>query len=265
MLTLTEMQKKSAKPVKIADLKRNLFVRQELDQDRALYFAMMIEAGTEPDPIEGYELNGRTEIPAVVIRVSSQAELISMAYQANTGGPLPPTQRDTEHTVSLLVETGETQKRIAELLGLPLSVARTFVRSIQSKKTRATIQAAVTAVTDGGLTVVTAAEHYGVEPQVLRERLTGHRRRAQQGIAEIQGELTRRYKGVSCRNAALMRRLLDMLADGDVNRKQVEGILDHIESLQNLGSRAIADWRRRFETQTANTPKSGDQQVPATA
>lgn len=108
---------------------------------------------------EAYELNNVAEIKVKVLEFDDEAEMIAYAYKANTGGSLPPTPQDTEHTIMLLLEHGETMKRIGELLGLPAGMARKYISSVKSKISRQKLMKAAAAITDGGLTVAKAAEH----------------------------------------------------------------------------------------------------------
>lgn len=248
---------------KLGDIRTNLFVRKELNEDRVFYLAELMAAGVKmkdnilvtPDLelIEGrhrkeaYELNGIAEVEVDIEPVANEVDLIAKAYRANIGGSLPPTQADTEHTVMLLLERGETKKRIGELLGLPASVARRYVNEVQSKTMRAKLLRAVTAVTDDGLTVAKAAEQHGVDADKLREALSGRRRKQKHGVAELQRALTQTYKSVGAKNAAAMRNLLEKYEDGDVNEKQTREIFAHLENLQKQSARAVADWKKRFE------------------
>jgi len=259
--------------VKVAELQTNLFVRQALNQDHACYLGELISNGVSmKDSIEvadwnsalnivvdgrhrkeGYELAGVDEVKVKVLEFESEAEMIAYAYRANTGGSLPPSPQDTEHTVMLLLERGETMKHVGELLGLPTGMARRYITVVRSKVTRQKLMKAASAVTDGGLTVAKAAEQYGVDIEKLKEMLSGHRRKSKVGIAEIQRNLTKTFKSISSRNAALIRNLFDKHEDGDVNEKQVAAIFDHLEQLQKKSARAVADWRKRFAMKTNKT------------
>lgn len=248
--------------VALKDLQMNLFVRQVLNQDHALFLAELIENGVELPPIritrervvidgrhriEAYELNNRVEIKAEVEEVGTENELIAEAYKANIGGSLPPTPQDTEHTIMLLLERGEAMKRIGELLGLPAGMARKYINSVKSKTSRQKLMRATTAITDGGLTIAKAAEQYDVDPDKLKEILSGHRRKHKQGVAEIQRGLTSSHKSLSMKNAALIRRLLEKYEDGDVTEGHVNDIFVHIEQLQKRAARAVSDWKKRFD------------------
>ncbi len=251
--------------VRLDGLKLNLFVRKELNQDHVLYLAELVENGVKLPPIkitsDGIVVDGRhriacyelcdiKEIDAWVDSFSCEAEMIAEAYKANVGGPLPPSQQDTEHTIMLLTERRESKKRIAELLGLPIGIARRYVDSVVLKTTKAKLQRAANSITEGGLTVAKAAEQYEVEPEKLKEVLSGHRRKQKQGIPEVQRSLTRSYKSLSSKNAHVLRSILEKYEDGDVTANQTRDIFRHFGALQRQSARAIADWEKRFEAMT---------------
>lgn len=264
------MKKVETRTVALKDLEINLYVRRVLNQDHALFLAELLDNGTKLPPIkvalvdekyividgrhriEAHELCKLTEIRVEICQVRDQAELIAEAYRSNVGGPLPPTAEDTEHTIVQLLDGGTTQRDIIKLLRLPAGMARRYIKSVQSKMTRSKIQKAADAITEGGLTVAKAAEQYGIEPEKLKQSLSGHRRRHKQGVAEIQSGLTKLYKSLSLRNAALLRNLLEKLEDADVTSRQVTEIFDHLESLQKKSARSVADWKKRFETASGN-------------
>ena len=115
---------------------------------------------------------------------------------------------------------------------------------------RAKLQRAARAVTEGGLTVAKAAETHSVDFDRLKEMLAGRRSKHRGGVADTQRTLTKRYKGLASSNGNMLRRLLEQHEDGDVTERQVNGIFDHLESLQQRGVRSVADWRRRFSGMT---------------
>jgi ParB-like chromosome segregation protein Spo0J len=248
--------------VAIVELKVNLFVRKSLNQDHVLYLAELLEAGIKlpaiiitPDGriidgrhrIEAYDLWGKKEVPAVVRNLTDDSEIISEAYRCNVGGALPPTKEDTEHTVKLLLESGTPQTRIAEALGLPISIARNYIASIKSRQARAKISRAVVAVTDGGLTAAKAAVEHNVDIDKLREALSGKKRKKKWGVDEMKRTFTSSYRSLSSKNAGAIRRLFEKYEDGDVTAKQVEALLKHLENLQRKATRNLADWASRFQ------------------
>lgn len=257
--------------VALKDLRTNLFVRQALNPDHALFLAELIENGVELPPIritrervvidgrhriEAHELNNRVEIRAEIVDVGTESELIAEAYKANIGGSLPPTPQDTEHTIMLLLERGEAMKRIGDLLGLPAGMARKYINSVKSKTSRQKLMKAAAAITDGGLTVAKAAEQYEVDADALKQVLSGHKRKHKMGVAEVQRGLTKTYKSLSSKNAALIRGLLEKYEDGDVTERQVREIFAHIEHLQKRSARAVSDWKKRFDAANGKTAKA---------
>ncbi len=245
--------------VAIASLKINLFVRQALNSDRILDFAQLLENGVVLPPIKITEdyvvIDGRHRIEAHDFlshaEIEAEVALIAMAYKANVGGALPPSTSDTEHTVMLLLQHGVAKARIGEILGLPKGLARRYVGEIQSKSARAQMQRAVAAVTDGGLTVAKAAEQYDVEPEKLKETMSGRRRKTKNGVEQIQRGLTSTYRSLGLRNTALFKGLLEKCEDGDVTPQQVRAIAAHLKDLQRRHARLLADWERRFEVTEA--------------
>lgn len=251
--------------VKLDGLKLNLFVRARLDEDHALYLAELLEGGVELPPIlitedkqvvegrhriEAHQLLNRTEIKAQVIGVSDETELIGMAYKANVGGSLPPTADDTEHTVMLLLQRGQSKKSIAELLGLPANMARRYVDEVKSRMNRAQLQQAVDAIAGEGLTIAKAADKYGVDPEKIKDILSVRRKR-KNSAADTQRRFTTLYRSVGASNANHLRRLLVKYEDGDVSLKQMHDIFEHLEHLQKESARKLADWKQRFEAMAA--------------
>lgn len=256
--------------VKISDLKRNLFVRQRLDQDRAFALALMIENGVTLPPIkinpdmvvidgrhriEAYELNERKEIEAEILPITDEVELIAEAYRCNVGGALPPNTQDTEQTVEMLLERGGTIKSVAEILSLPANIARHYVNNVRSRMARKKMLEASLSVTEGGLTVAAAAEKHHVDADKLKEFLSGKKKK-QHGVAEMQRNLTKTFRSVGAKNARLCKSLLDKFSDGDVTEKQVCEILDHLDELTRQTARNVTDWRNRFESLTSKGNKA---------
>ncbi len=250
------------KKMKIADLNLEFFVRKHIDEDWVLHLAGLIEAEEKLPPIlvntKGIVIEGRhrieahillnlTEIDVEIHDVNDEVALISMGYKANTGGPKPPSIEDTEHTIMMLLDRGEAQKDIAKLIGLPPSLARKYVGQVKSKLNRLKLTKAAAAIADDNLTLAKAAEKHNVDPEKLREHVSGKRKKHKQGVAEIRKNLSAAYKSMSLKNANLAKKLLEKYEDGDVTAAQVNEFFDKIEDLQKNSAHSIKDWRRRFE------------------
>jgi hypothetical protein len=207
--------------------------------------------------IEAHTLLDRKEIPAEIIQVKSRAELISLAYKANTGGALPPTKADTEHTVSMLHQQGMSVKAIADLIGLPAGLTREFVNQIKSKTHRISLQKAMHAVTEGNITAAKAAENYGIDLEKLKEALGAKKKKRRNGIGELHTSLARQYQAFSRRHNTLWKGMFDKFEDGDVTSKQVLEIFEHLEKLQKGLQRNLADYKTRFQAKCENTKAAG--------
>jgi len=260
--------------VKISELDLSLFVRKGLNQNHALFLGELVENGTDlgaitinPEKkvidgrhrIEAHQLNDLDEIEAEVVQIFGDAELLAAAFKANIGGSLPPSPQDIEHTIVVLLGLGETQKNVVKRLGLPVEMTRGYIKNVQSRLMRQKLQQAADSVTDGGLTVTKAADQFGVNIERLKETLSGNRKKQKKELMnEIQRNFTKRWKSLGSSNASALRRLLDKYQDGDISPEQVRAVFCKIDQLQKLSTRAISDWKKRFDCLNG-----GDGSVPA--
>ena len=256
------MAKQITKLVAISTLDISLFVRASLDTNHVVKLAELMEHGVTLPPIlittdnkvidgrhriEACNLLGRTEILVEIITVSSDAELISLAYKANSGGALPPKKEDTEHTVMLLLEKRQTHQAIAELLGLPPSLTRGYIKIVKSKVVKRLVVLAKEAIASKNYTVAKAAEEFGLEYETLKNSISGNRGPRNKELAKIKQELAIAATSHSKKNARWFMNLEEAFEDGLVTRKDVEAILVRIEELNARSVRTLANWRARFE------------------
>jgi hypothetical protein len=261
------MGMKKIRMVKIADIKQEIFVRKTLDEDRWTQFALWIDDGVDVGRpiltedfvvidgrhrIRAYQYLNKKEIECEIVDIKDRIEMISEAWKANTGGALPPTQEDTEFTVSELVKNGVKVQEIAKLLGLPPSITRTYIRNINLKIKRQTLAKAASAVALGGLKPTESADRHGVPLKDLQRYLV-KAPPDPKGIPQIKRRLTHQFKSLSQKNGALLGNLWKKLEDGDASEAQVFGILSHIEHLQTQGVNTISEWRQRFEKKSKST------------
>jgi transposase len=260
----------NARMYKISELKMNLYVRKALDQDHVLYLAELMEGGVDLGPIkvnpDGIVVDGRHRIEATTlhnkdeirgepVNIRGEANLIAAAFKANVGGSLPPSREDIEHTIASLIERQESEKNIISLLAMSPSMARKYIVEIRSKLKRAKLQRAADAVTEGTLTVVKAAEQFGVDLDTLREMLSGDRKKNKKGLPELKRQLSTQYKSVSLKNAASLKKILEKYEDGDVTAKQVQDLFIHIDHLQKKSRVSVEGWQQRFAALLATAEK----------
>lgn len=253
---------------KVEDLVVNCYVRRELNQEHAIHLGELIEEGVRLPPIlitkgnvvvdgrhriQGYELNGIKTVKCQIVQVSDEIELISCSYRANTDGSLLPRKADTEHTVAMLLEKSVPMKDIGELLGLPPGLARRYCQGVKSRANRAKMQRARDDVAEG-MSVPKAAEKHGVNPDKLREHVSGRRRR-KTPTSDITAGLTATFRSLSQRNAAICRRVMTQFEDGDISEAQATVIFDKLERLLKQSTRSVTDWRNRFKVVIDTTTK----------
>ena len=254
--------------MQLSEITVDLFVRKELDPQRVLFFKDLYGNGVHVEPMwvteSGRLIAGRHRLEAHILRkdkmvkvktfhVTSDTELIAMAYRENTGGSKPPTDADSEHTVMLLLDRGESVSSIARHLGLPMSMTRRHVKEVRSKMNRTKLLQAAALVTEKDMTVIKAAEQCGVDPNRLKEVLTGtSRRKRVMGVDDIGRNITVIFRSAGSKNAALLRKVMEKFEDGDMTQKQVRTVFSQIEGLQKRQTRAISDWKKRFDSLVAN-------------
>ncbi len=255
--------KKKISTVLLSELSEDFYVRQHLDEDHAIYLAGLIEDGVELPPITitanyqvidgrhritAHDLIGRKEIKAEIVETTDKVELIATAYRYNTGGALPPSKDDTEHTIRLLLEKKVSKKKIRDLLELPSTLGKKWVDNVQSKMNRQKTMNAMDAISEGGLNVRQASEKYGVPIEKLKESISGRKKKQKSnGIIDMKRDLTSRYRSVGTKNGATLSHLLELVSEGDVSPKQAKEIIAHLEKLQTQSGGKLGEWKKRFE------------------
>jgi predicted transcriptional regulator len=248
--------------VRVDSLKTNLFVREKLDDDRVQFFLdlfvagepiEMIEVNKDREIIDGrhrhmmYQLADVVEIEVLERDITDPEELIATAYQANMGGSLPPTRQDTEHTIGLLVERNATVKRISEILALPPSMVRTYVKEVKAKIERRAIQNALHDITVNGLTVQAAADKNCVGVDKVKNAIAPKKKKERKQVAgEIKRRLTTLHRSSNLKEANIYKKMAEGLEDGDVTLAQVNEVLGHIGQLQRRAAKTHEDWSKRF-------------------
>lgn len=250
----------------IADLNTEFFVRKALDADWACHLALILDGGTELEPIwitpdnrvidgrhriEAHLLAKRTEIKCKIVEVANEIELIVLALKANMGSGLPAQSQDIEHTISMLLARGVPKKDLIDLIPLPAKLVRKYINEVESKAERARLQKAALAVESEGLSVAKAAELHSVSEEKLKRSIFPKRKKKSSGASEVKREATKLYRSIGLKNAAVCRKLMEAYEDGDVQMKEVLAMFDHMEHLQQQSGRALADWKKRFASMEA--------------
>ena len=287
--------------VPVAKIDHDFFVRTRINEDHAMYLAMLLE-GSEKEAdaerrvvlppvllIPTYTVDskfrlsfaqasdtykvvyGRHRLHAedvvldhlevkaeiIVSGVETESQLISLAYRENTGGSLPPTQKDSEHTVEMLLDRNVPKKDIAQLLCVPTSLAMKFIRNVEIRLDQAKVSRAHHHVAFDGMTVPQAAEKEGVTVAKVQDRIiAGNKKRKQGEIEEMSREIGHSYRSTSSKLSNSLRILFTKYDEGEIDAKTVFNILKQIESAQKKAVKTAADWRARFEAKLVSNGKA---------
>lgn len=200
---------------------------------------------------QAYEFAGKSDIPVEIVQGGelSLTQIVSMAYKANSGGPLPPTVADTEHTIAMLIKDNPsiTQKGVAEVLGIRTSWARKLMASVRAKMTRKALSDARAAITNGGLTLPQAAKQYELNIDQLRDFVNGNKKKEKGSKGNMRRELTARFRSFAVKNAAQLRDTIEAYQDGDATQAMVDETFKHIKNLLAKSAKSVDEWQKRYE------------------
>ncbi|MCX6745303.1 MAG: hypothetical protein NTX82_07335 [Candidatus Parcubacteria bacterium] len=249
--------------VKISELKKDIYVRVQRDEDRVyMFFCLLIDGAALPPikitkdfqiidgrhRVEAHEQAEKLEIEAEIIEVKNPSDFIVEAYRANIGGSLPPSKEDTEHTIRMLLELKVPRKKICELLALPSELGAKYVDTVQSRIARQRLNNAADAVTGRNLTIAQAAEECKIDPDRLKDFLSGRKKRkSKTGVPEMKAMLTTRYRGIGVDNGKILSKLRKMLGDSDISLAQATEVLEHLKKLQVQSDKKVKAWEDRFK------------------
>lgn len=248
--------------VALDTLKKEFYVRTSLDQDHVLFLAQLLEAGTELDRIvitdDNEVIDGRHRIAAAELldRISIEAEVrhydtkldeIAAAIQANYGGALPPTVSDLRHAVVTMIQEGAGLKRLRELLPLPTAMVRRLHADAHSAISKYKVSQALNAIAEGDITMAQAAEHFGVDPSLLKTAVQSRRKKEKgASLGQIKTQISQRTRSVSARNREIVRKLFDEYSDGTISDKYALQVLSAMTHSAKRITRYVEECRNRF-------------------
>lgn len=249
--------------LKLNQIEIPFYVRKFINEDHVYHLAELYEAGVDLPPIQvtsdkHYLVDGRhrkaamelamqTEATVELVPPMTPAELIVAAFAANTGGSLPPTRDDIEHTIELLLERNISNKEITERMrALPPSITKKYISKVRSNIAKRSLRRAVLAVTDAGMTVEQASLRYEVNEETVRDEIRGTKKKSKSfGMDEIKGGLSAKFKSLSQTNAQLVRKLMDKVRDGEMQPEQLRETVKAIGYYINRMEATNREWEKR--------------------
>lgn len=246
--------------VDISTLKTTFFVRAALDQERVLQFAMLKEAGVKFPPIvideDGNIIDGRhryeaelflsaTHVDVEVRSFNSEIDKIEFAFKSNTGGSLPPTDKDLTHVVKMLLDKNVAQKKVAEITGLPFVICKKLIDKIRRDDKSLKLNRAMRDLSVGSITLERAAEIHNVNPEDLRKKVGGKGKKLSEHDAFMRA-FKKSNRSAGAKFGAHMKKLSELIELGEVNAEDVKKILARAEANLGQNRRSIEQWRARF-------------------
>lgn len=262
--------------VALADIKQSFSVRLSLDSERVALFESLYRTGadlppllltTENELLDGrhrkaaLENLGRSEALCTRRTVTSTADAIMIAFTANLGGALPPSQGDMQKVVRLLIAEKLSMRSIVDLMAeranaMPRRYISKMVDDVRTAIKKAAVDRAARAVLTEGKTLDAAAEEFGVESEQVRLRLSadGIRGDAQnveaEKLANVLSGLSTSFKSVSRVVGSNLKHALKMHELGAVEDDYVHAILRDVSSRIRRLQKSQEDWERRFAEQS---------------
>jgi ParB-like chromosome segregation protein Spo0J len=257
---------KKIKKIKLSEVKDSFVVRISLKRDHVDYLRNLVETGIELDPLlvseednelidgrhrkQAYTELGITEVRCELKKFNSTSDKIIAALRANVGGSLPPTPADINHTMEILLASGESRKSIiekmSETVGFPKKLIQNHLDNVQSHMAKARLIKAVNAVASNGKTVHEAAAEYGVKLETLQRNLSGKVDTNTTNVKQLKSHLSQQYGSLNKSIAANLSQVIRELKDGVIESEDAEDIMQHVNKLAARFKICHEEWVKRF-------------------
>lgn len=251
------------KKVPLQEVTVSFFVRQNLNHDRVLQFAELMESGVVFPPLiidesgnivdgrhryEAMSLLGWTECACNVHSFDDEIEKISLAVESNMGGALPPSSADFLHVVKYLLDRRVPQNRFPDILKLPPSICKKMIDSVRKKERDVRMNKAIRAVTEDEITIPRAAETYGVNVADLKKRMGGGKGKKKAGsFSEFSESFESFNRSTGQKMQAFLKRLKEHVSDGDISHADAKKIISRVKTNARNWSRYISDYENRID------------------
>jgi len=268
--------KKKFVVMQLTEIRETFIVRVELNPERVEHLKDLISSGVEMEPLLVSEddnelIDGRhrkaaylelgfKETKCEVRRFASTAEKIIEALRCNVGGALPPTHADVNHTMQILLASGESRKRIIEMVsgcvGFPARLVARHLDEVQSTMGKARLNKAARLVVNDGKTVHEAAAQEGVKLETLKAFLkvdgeSGDDRAT--SVNQVKSYLSTQMNSLQCSQGQVLSKVLRDLKDGLIAPEEAQTVIEHANKLTSRLNRRHDEWVKRFASHIGTT------------
>jgi hypothetical protein len=251
--------------VNIADLKKEVFVRESLNEDRVFSLAMQFEEDPSKVPaikitldksiiagrhrIAGAELAGRTQIKAEYVHVKDIVDHITQALSENVIGPLQYSRADLMFTAKNLLSQKVSRIRVVEILTNQMTrpAAQKLVDEARHGIYRDNLAAAKRAIRDRDLKVSEAAKEFGIDLEKLKEEMGGKKSKKKEvGVGDAKRNLSSHYRSYSSNVTRIVNQFEKQLANGDASLSEMSELLNYLKASAKRFASNLADVETRI-------------------
>ncbi len=229
--------------IEISKLKKQIYVRDGLNEDHWLMLAGLIDGGVQLPPIlitedgaiidgrhrvRAHEFLGLTTIEAIVVKESRTVELVGLAIKENIGGSLPINKKDLQHCMEIMLEKHLTQKQIFGELKqyLPVGLLKTAMQTagwmVRTRKIRRALDLMAETPT---LSVGDAARLVGVAEDTLQNAISKKKPVAVNVISTTKANLKRRFTNFNRSLGQDVKYMVLTWTEGDLSTENVDELM----------------------------------------
>jgi hypothetical protein len=149
-----------------------------------------------------------------------------------------------------LLEEGVPYAQILEQLTrfFKPSHAKLLIKDAQSHIQKIRVQKAKIAVAHDGLSIEDAAKKYRVNIEVLKDEITGakKKRRKKNSLADDKRDVSHRYRSNSAHDVKMFREYLRAVEDGEKTPDEAREFFLHVQSLRQGNANRVDEWLERL-------------------
>ncbi len=263
----TNMFGKKEFMISVSEIKQEMFVREELDDDRIWYWAEKYANGEDVDAVEiahdysltdgrhrvaGALLADKTEILCYVYPVKNKGEQLQRAFVANinTSGPKPPTKGDAIFAIKQMIGEGVKKSTIVELMEkqFPSRTVKEIYDEARHGIYRDKLRDAKRAVIDEGMTVANASTMYAIDEEKLKEELGGIRKKKSKAnsAGEFNKLLSIQYRSNGQKVRVIFTKVEAAFKNGDMAKDEALKVFDYAAQSLRQRLRYVEDKRNRL-------------------